>query len=320
MTCETGTSMASAAECLLASLPPGGRSAAQLPYDPDSVRRISFRPHPRPGIRLGDAPRAARTSIYQLLDLALSAHGFALVLSIMGMEAMVSRASDWRKDQHSDDYYTVVHGRPGEDDHWSWRFEGHHVSLTATVHRGSVTVAPVFLGASPDRVVRGGRTLLHPLAAESQLAREALEDMGADWRASACVSRTAPREISYGSAPVVGPLEASGVRVSALPSAARHSLEELADTYLERVAPGVAGGRGKLLSEAGLTFAWRGGRRLGEEFHYLLRAGEVFVAEYGDNSHGRQTANHVHSILRLPQQEFGGDHTRSEVRDDDALR
>ncbi|WP_432168648.1 DUF3500 domain-containing protein [Streptomyces sp. bgisy031] len=283
------------------------QSARQLPYNRTAVTAISFRPHHRPGIRLGDTSRATRVGILRLLDLALSSHTYAQVTTIMGQESLVARDSSWHKDQQSDDYYLVVHGNPHENHRWGWRFEGHHISITATVQGDRIDVAPIFLGASPDRLLHAGQVLLHPLAAEAELARTTLNDMGPSGRAAAIVTRTVPREITHGSTPQARTSEPAGVRIGDLPQAAQRSLRELACTYVNRAAPALATQQEQLLEKADLTFAWLGGTRPGEEFHYLLQAEGLFIAEYGNNSHGQKTANHVHTILRLPRSEFGGD-------------
>ncbi|MFD7198990.1 DUF3500 domain-containing protein [Streptomyces sp. NPDC059893] len=282
------------------------QSARQLPYDRAAVTAISFRPHRRPGLRLGDASRVTRVGILGLLDLALSSHTYAQVATIMGLESLVARGSNWRKDQQSDDYYLVVHGHPHDNHRWGWRFEGHHISITATVQGDRIDVAPIFLGASPDKLLHAGRVLLHPLVAEAELARTALNDMGPSHRAAAIVTRTVPREITHGSTAQATTSEPAGVRVSDLPRAAQRSLRELASTYINRAAPTLATQQAQLLEKAELTFAWLGGTSPGEEFHYLLQAEGLFIAEYGNNSHGQKSANHVHTILRLPRSDFGG--------------
>ena len=248
---------------VLDRLPDSARTTVGRPHVSDAVRRISFRPHPRPGARLGDIPRAARQALYQLLDFVLSDQTFAQVGMIMGEETWISRSSQWEKDQQPDDYFFVLFGDPGSPTKWSWRLEGHHVSITATVTAGHVTLAPVFLGASPATYTHRGAVLFSPLAAETDLARAAITAMGPDDRALARVSPEAPREIRFGSAPSVPAMDAVGVPIAQLPVAPRQLIEQLVEVYLSRAAPPLAERQRHRLKEVPGYFAWFGGGSLG---------------------------------------------------------
>jgi hypothetical protein len=255
---------------------------------------------------MGDLSRDSYTSVLQLLDMTLSDHAFAQVTAIMSMEAGISRASGWRKDQGRDDYYFVVHGDPTRDGLWHWRFEGHHISITASIAGTRVYLTPIFLGACPDITRYAGTTIMRPLAAEGELARAALSDMGRDCRHECHLSSTAPKEIQYGSA---GAMRVPHPRVPSpdFPASSRGILRELAACYLDRTTPEFAEAKVAAINNDDIHFSWAGGLESGDEFHYRLQVGTWLIAEYGNNKHGERTANHVHSVLRLPEEDFGGD-------------
>jgi hypothetical protein len=94
-------------------------------------------------------------------------------MTIMSLEEVLDRREGWRRGRHSNDFWVVVYGDPG-DDAWAWRFEGHHLSVTMAVVGEEVQPAPVFLGANPAAVRHAGRVVVRPLAPEEDLARELL--------------------------------------------------------------------------------------------------------------------------------------------------
>jgi Protein of unknown function (DUF3500) len=291
---------------LLDGLPDPALSVARQPYDAESVRGISFRPHHRLGARLGDMPRASRRCLYQLLELVLSDHTFAQVGMIMGGETWISWSSRWQKDQQPDDYFFVVFGDPRNSDPWVWRFEGHHVSITAAIADGQVILSPVFLGASPATYVHRDAVIFSPLAAETELARAAIMAMDPHDRALTQVSLQAPQEIRFGSAPRVAKLEAVGLPASRLTAAPQQLLDDLVETYISRSTQVIAEQQRQRIKVVPRHFAWFGGLQPGQECHYLLQIGDLMLIEYGNNSHGESSANHVHTIIRQPLNEFNG--------------
>ena len=99
-----------------------------------------------------------------------------------------------------------VFGDPAADEPWSWRFEGHHLSVTMTVLGDEVSPAPVFLGANPASVSYAGRPVSRPLAPEEDLARALLDALGPAGRSAAIVADQAPYDIRSATSPRAQPL------------------------------------------------------------------------------------------------------------------
>jgi hypothetical protein len=145
--------MRSAATTLLAALDGPQRALAAQPFANEAARRwLEYRPLPRPGACIADMDRIGRKAAHRLLATALSEPSYAQAMAVIALEEVLDRREGWRQGRHSDDYWVAVFGDPAGDEPWSWRFEGHHLSVTMTLIGDEISPAPVFLGANPARV------------------------------------------------------------------------------------------------------------------------------------------------------------------------
>ena len=172
---------------------------------------------------------------------------------------MLDRREGWRQGRHSGDYWVAVFGDPAGDEPWSWRFEGHHLSVTMTVAGDEVSPAPVFLGANPARVSYAGQPVSRPLAPEEDLARALLDALGPAGRASAVVVRPGPRRYRQRhQIPRAGRHGAARRRRHRARPAPRAMLSQLVALYLERLPAGLAAREAARISAGELYFAWAG--------------------------------------------------------------
>lgn len=155
--------MRSAAIALLGALDEEQRKLAARPFTDHAARRwLEYRPRHRPGACIAELSVAGRKGAHRLLATGLSEHAYAQAMSIVALEEVLDRREDWRRGRHSEDYWVNVFGDPAGDQPWSWRFEGHHLSVTMTVAQDEVSPAPVFFGANPACVSYAGRPALLP--------------------------------------------------------------------------------------------------------------------------------------------------------------
>jgi uncharacterized protein DUF3500 len=293
--------MTSAAHTFLSALSGPQRGVAVYAWDDEARVRWTYLPRPRPGVSLLGLGEAARKAAHRLLAAALSRHAFAQAVTIMALEEVIDLDEHGRRGRHSDDYWVAIFGSPGAQV-WAWRFEGHHLSVTAAIAGGQVVVAPLFFGADPARVTYQGQTVVGPLRLEEELARALLAGMTPALRDQAVVSDTAPTDIRTGTSPSVNAaLEPEGAPAAALLPGARGLLSRLVDVYLDRLAPTLAEHERQQLRLDEVRFAWEGGLRPGEGHYYRLHAPSLLI-EY-DNT--RREANHAHTVLRRPGQDFG---------------
>src|ERR1700722_12115256 len=163
--------MRSAALALLAALDDEQRTLAAQPFEDDAARRwLEYRPRPRPGASIAGLRETPRKAAHRLLATGLSEHAYAQAMTIIALEEVLDRQEQWRRGRHSNDYWGGGFGDPAGDAPWSWRFEGHHLSVTMTVAGDQVSPAPVFFGANPACVSYAGRPGSRPLAPGQEIA------------------------------------------------------------------------------------------------------------------------------------------------------
>jgi hypothetical protein len=297
--------MRSIAATLLTGLAEDQRALAALPFADDAARRwLEYRPLPRPGVCLAALDPAARKAAHELLSTALSEHAFAQAMAIVALEEVLDRQEGGELGRHSADYWVSIFGDPADDAPWSWRFEGHHMSVGMTVAGGEVSAAPVFLGANPACVSYAGRPVSRPLAPEEDLARALLDSMGPSGRSAAVVADDAPADIRTGTrtraAETILPL---GVASGSLQPAARTLLAELAGLYLGRLRPELARRDAERVARGELYFAWEGPLQTGTRHYYRVQGDDLLI-EYDNTT---QDGNHAHTVLRRPRSDFGDD-------------
>jgi Protein of unknown function (DUF3500) len=296
--------MRSAAGVLLNGLEGEQRELAARPFADEVARRwIEYRPLPRPGACLAQLSLAARKAAHRLLATGLSEHAFAQAMVIVALEEVLDLRERGQRSRHSGDYWVSVYGDPAGDAPWSWRFEGHHLSVTMTVAGDEVSPAPVFLGANPAAVTYAGRAVSRPLAPEEDLGRELLGALTPEQRSAAVVSDQAPHDIrssTRGHAPEH--IEPAGVAASGLAAAPRAALDRLVRLYLDRLPAGLAAREAERIASGELYFAWQGPAEAGTRHYYRVQGDDLLI-EYDNTSDG----NHHHTVLRRPRSDFGDD-------------
>ncbi len=291
------------ATVLLGALDGEQRAQAALPFADDAARRwLEYRPLSRPGACLALASPTARKAAHRLLSTALSDHGYAQAAVIMALEEVLDRQECWQRGRHSGDYWVSVFGDPSGDGTWSWRFEGHHLSVTMTVRDEEISPAPVFLGANPAAVWYAGRPVSRPLGPEEDLGRDLLESLDPEQRATATVSDRAPYDIRSATRPrAQDSLRPLGIAAGTLDRGQRELLAELMALYLGRLSPDLAAAE---LARAGeLHFAWEGPAGPGLRHYYRIQGDDLLI-EYDNTT---DDGNHAHTVLRRPRSDFGAD-------------
>jgi hypothetical protein len=297
--------MRTAAAAFLSGLDERQRAQAGLEFDDEQARRwIEYRPHRRPGACLADFDRAARKAAHRLLATGLSTHAYAQAMTVVALEEVLDRREGWARGRHSNDYWVAVFGDPGGDGPWAWRFEGHHLSVTMTVHGEDISPAPVFLGANPARVSYAGRPVVRPLAPEEDLARDLLDAIGPGAREAAIVSELAPSDIRSSVSPRAQTrIEPLGIAGARLDPTGRAMLDQLVALYLGRLPRELATREAGRLDVRELYFAWEGPTRPGQRHYYRVQGPDLLV-EYDNTT---DDGNHAHTVLRRPLSDFGDD-------------
>ena len=296
--------MRAAALSLLAELGDSQRDLVARPFTDDAARRwLEYRPQERPGACLAGFSVTAAKAAHRLLATGLSEHAYAQAMSIVSLEEVLDRREGGHNRRHSRDYWVSVYGDPACDTPWSWRFEGHHLSVTMTVAGGEVSPAPVFFGANPACVSYAGRPVSRPLAPEEDLVRALMDALGPTGRAAAVVASQAPGDIHSATSPQAAErIEPAGVAAAILGPGARGLLDQLVALYLDRLPPELAARQATRLAGSALHFAWEGPQTPGERHYYRVQGDDLLI-EYDTTADG----NHAHTVLRRPRSDFGAD-------------
>ena len=297
-----------AAQDFLAVLRPALRSECVFPIDSEDRTVWSYLPGKRRGLTLKKMNAGERAAAHAMLRASLSAQGYAKTTGVLELEAILRDLETFGAISRDPElYYLAIFGDPSSARAWGWRFEGHHVSLNFSSADGRIVAAtPAFLGANPARVESGPRAGWRVLAAEEDLARQLLGSLDAAQRKKAIFDDVAaPSDIilSPGRKTVPDP---AGLTYAEMSEAQRAILMRLVDAYVGNLRADVADAQRAKIEKAGLEavrFGWAGGTRVGEGHYYRIQ-GPTFVIEYDNTQNG---ANHVHSVYRDLQDDFGGD-------------
>jgi hypothetical protein len=307
--------MAAAAADWLASLPPAQRAKACYGFRDDAERTTwYYTPTERGGLPLAEMGPVSQRLAHRLVASGLSEGGYNTTATVMGLENVLDAKEGWRRGydgravphrgRDPQLYFVSVFGDPG-DGPWGWRVGGHHVALNYTLAAdGRVSASPLFLGANPATTRLVGPGVLRPLAAEEDLGRELLASLAPDQRAKAVVSEVAPGDIVQRNRPRVEPGPPDGLPVTGMLPQQRALLEGLVRHYLDRLPAALAGAEAaRVGGEAGegLRFAWAGGPEPGQPHYYRVQGPRLLI-EYDNVQNG---ANHVHTVWRDPEGDFG---------------
>ena len=300
---DTAANMRQAATALLHELDDEQREVAALSFGDDAARRwLEYRPIRRPGACLAHLTIPARKAAHQLLATGLSEHCFAQAMVIAGLEEVLDLQERGAMSRHSGGYFLTVFGDPAGDDAWSWRFEGHHLSVTMTVRGDQVSPAPVFLGAHPACVSYAGRPVSRPLGPEEDVARALLDALGPAGREIAIVADQAPYDIYSATSARAEPQQPLGIASSALGPTARALLDHIVALYLDRLPTELAAREAARLSGSEFYFAWEGPLTRVTRHYYRVQGDDLLI-EYDTTDEG----NHAHTVLRRPSSDFGAD-------------
>jgi hypothetical protein len=311
-----GGDVAAAAEAFLGSLDDATRARAVFPFDGEERFDWHFIPRERKGLPLKDMTGEQRTAAHVLMQSVLSSQGYLKATGVMQLEGILGALTNSAR-RDPEDYYFQIFGTPGQDDPWGWRFEGHHISLNFTSATNEMTVAtPAFMGSNPAEVRGGPFAGWRLLGAEEDRARTLLGMLSEAQRAKAIIADTAPRDIITGNDRHARLERFEGLPASEINDIQREALLYLIGEYVHNARPDIARARMEKIHEAGidnLYFAWAGSVRRGEGHYYRVHGPTVLI-EY-DNTQGN--ANHVHSVWRDLEDDFGEDLLRKHYEESD---
>ncbi len=309
--------MGSAASAWLKLLTDAQRGRSQFAWSDPRRPDWHYVPRSRPGLTLGEMNPAQTAAFWDLLGTLLSARGLEQVRSQLMLERILGEME--RRPQFRDpgNYALVIFGDPAGQGPWSWRAEGHHLSLNTVVAPGhGVAVTPNFFGANPARVPQGHHHHhgFRLLGTEEDAAFGLIRSIDGTARDKVLIGNRSLGDIVAGPGREEMLKHYEGAPLSALNAAQQagvmHILQLYADTLRGEVAA-AAMARIRAAGLASLHFAWAGSLEPGAP-HYFRIHGPSALLEYDNSQNG---ANHAHSIWIDPQGLFGRDLLKAHYRD-----
>lgn len=293
------------AVAFLDSLSKTQQQAALYPFDSGERFDWHYIPRQRPGLHLRDMDTRQRLSAMGLLRSGLSDTGFATANGIMALEEVL-KPQEPGMDYDAGNFAVTIFGNPEMGAPWSWRVDGHHLSVTFTiVDDGTVVAQPHFMGANPAAFDAAHR--VHSvLGGEEDLGRALMRGFDTPRRERATIAVQAPEDILTGPGREQALRQPAGLPASAMDQAHRHALLELVALYAGRLRPELAQWELDRMQDAGVSalhFGWAGGLAVGEPHYYRIH-GPTLLIEY-DNTQNR--ANHIHTVWHDPELDFGRD-------------
>jgi hypothetical protein len=322
---RSSSTMASAANAFVNSLSPEQRQKATFQFESNERLHWNFIPSeafPRNGLLLKDMNENQRKLVHDLLKSALSQRGYLTATAIMDLESALGdlerRARESGRGAESMvrdplKYYVSVFGTPSTKNTWGWRVEGHHVSLHFTVVSGNlIASSPTFFGSNPAEVREGPKKGLRILGDQEDAARDLLMALNDSQRAKAIIQNVALNEIVTTNKLDISPLSPAGIPAAEMTPQQREMLMKVVNIYISKMADDIAADRTAKLQKAGvdkIAFAWAGEAERGKKHYYRIQ-GPTFLIEH-DNS--QNDGNHVHSVWRDFNGDFGRDLLREHV-------
>lgn len=301
---------------LLELLDEDQRKKILLRFDDAERFNWHFVPRDRRGLSLKEMSGPQRATVNRLLGAALSDQGLAKVNNILLIEEVLDEIESAGRPGPSgfrdpERYVLTLFGKPSEKAPWGWRFEGHHLSLNFSSVSGFVVGTPAFYGANPAEVPegRGDRSGLRTLADEEDLGRKLISALDDEQKSQAIFSATAPREILTGASREVSLEQPVGLAFSSMTTEQQDILRQIVSVYIDNMDTTFATDYWRRVEKKGwehVHFAWAGGITKGEGHYYRIQ-GPAFLIEY-DNV--QNDANHIHSVLRDLENDWGADFLR----------
>jgi hypothetical protein len=278
----------------------------------------------RGGIRLGDMEDAQRRALHELLRASTSSQGYQKLAGIIRLDGLLheeARTAVERGERtlppelvdswDSRNYWVSVFGEPHGSSTWGWQLSGHHLAANFTVIEDRLSFTPLFLGAEPNEVQTGLEAGWRALSHEAERGLELLQALDPDQRAEAVLSESVPDDIFTGPGRK-GSLESySGLGAGHMDEAQLMLLWALIREFVSNVDFDAGEAQLSRIQSDGLHslyFAWMGPTSdVDGRYYYRVHGPSVLIEYVVEEGVGGSAANHVHSIVRDPQNDYGED-------------
>jgi len=277
----------------------------------------------RPGKKYGDLSDESKIKFHEVLTTVFSSQGYLKTTSIMQLDDMLNarvdeaiekklikeenisriKALDW----DYNNYFISIWGNPSLQTPWSLKFEGHHLSINLTIIKEEISFTPMFLGADPALMPSTKHVGLRVLSKEEDYGIKLINSLDESQQKIATLSQDVPRDIITNPSNSQRISEYQGIKANTLTTDQKALLMLLIKEFINNLEDEKSNKYLREIEEKGLDeiyFAWIGSYKKQEPNYYIIN-GPNFIIEY-DN-----TGNHIHSIWREKDNDFGEDLLRT---------
>lgn len=260
-----------------------------------------------PGLALEEMTDTQKDLALDLLASGTSRLGLDKAMNIMLQQDILR--DEWGKgapDRNRERFSVQIFGTPAATGAWSWRWEGHHLSLNFTVLDDEViSTTPSAFSSEPNTVPSGPYRGLVVLEDEETLGRALFNDLGDAARRQALVWDGPPGNIQSNRCTerrIASQL--AGVPIGDLTQAQVDIAARLLEVYTSEVlpAPLAEAQRTRLRREdvSTIRFAW-GGADLDGSIYYRLTGADTLI-EFATL---RNQPLHLHAVFHDTARNFG---------------
>lgn len=306
---STGRDMRERALRVLAALDDAQREKTLFAFDGKARRAWNFMLGARraPGLALEEMSPLQKDLALDLLSAGTSSVGLRKSMNIMLQQDILR--DEWGKgspDRNRERFSLQVYGVPSQTGAWSWRWEGHHLSLTFTLMDDEViSTTPSSFSSEPNSVPSGPHRGLVVLEEEETLARQLFADLSPAQRKGALVWERSPGNIRSNRGTekrIAG--EMAGIPLGDLSQSQMDIAARLIEVYSTEALPQpLAGAQKSNLDQdplAAMRFAW-GGANMDGSIYYRL-TGKSLLIEFATLVNQPQ---HLHAVFHDTTRNFG---------------
>ena len=211
-------------------------------------------------------------------------------------------------------YFIDVFGKVGSNEPWGVQLDGHHLGVNLTViDNREVTLMPTFLGSEPALIQSGLYAGSELFGRETRLALELRNSLSTEQVRKGVLADEVPSDIFTGAERAEQLKTYQGI--SGLLGHQRDLAEWVVEEYIGSAPPEVARGYRDAIRNAGLDklyFGWIGPADLTKQIYFRLHSPAILIElEKHDSIQASSgPANHIHSIMRTPANDYGLDWMR----------
>ena len=292
---QTSPSYADLGNKLIASFTNDSLSIVHLPFS-DTLRTHWERlPGQRLGLKLGHFTETQKIALHELLRSCLSTQGYLTVTAVMFNEDIQQK---FEPNLGRNEYWVEVFGNPSAAGFWSWKLEGHHLSLNFTFDGNRlISNSPFLMSTNPaNSITDSARAGLVILYKEEEMGRQLVNSLTTEQLKKGYNSRK-KTEIVYSEQnknDIVVPDE--GIYFNDLNKQQQQLLQQLVAEYFNNFNAGEMPSVNAFCNKK-LRFFYVDSREKGKPHYYRFTNGKQII-EYENYN------NHIHCFWRTDN-DFG---------------